>query len=451
MESFLYNLPPEILPLATFLVPIILIIWQLIINWWWLPLPFVLWRPFKFLLRWWRIDKFLSEQEMILLEIKLPKEMLKPIRAMEVVMDGIRQAFFDTPGSWWERWVDGKVQLSGEFEIASIGGDIHFFIRTVKGSRDTIESIIFSQYPEAEISIAEDYTKKVPQDIPNKDWDMWGADYIFPKPDPYPIKTYIDFETEHEAKEEKRIDPIASMLEAMAKIKPGEQLWVQIIAEPIGKDNWQAEFQAEGKKVIEKLARRDKKEIPKRPILFDALDILLTGKMPEEVKEEKELIPPEMKLTPGEREVIMAVERKMSKPCFRTSIRFIFLGERDVFFKANLRLLWGFWGALVREDANALYPYGKTLTKIHGSWFLPINLLRARRVYIRKRKLFKNYVRRDRPLFPFNGKYNTGTFVLSSEELATIFHFPTKITVPAPFMQRVEAKKGEAPSGLPVE
>jgi len=444
-------LPPEILPIANFLAPIFSIIWQIVKNWWWLLLPFILWRPFYFLLKWWRIDRFLNKQKMILLEIKMPKDMLKPIRAMEVVMAGLRQAFYDTPGSWWERWVEGKVQLSGCFEIASIGGDIHFYIRTLDSSRDTIESIIYSQYPEAEISVAEDYTKKVPKDIPNKDWDLWGADYMFPKEDPYPIKTYIDFETEHEAKEEKRIDPIASMLEAMAKIKPGEQLWVQIIAEPVGKDNGLKEYQKQGAKIRDKLARREEKESPKRPIIIDAIDVLLTGNVPAEKEKEKEIMPPEMKLTPGEREVIIGVERKLSKPCFRTSIRFIFLGEREVFFKANLRLLWGFWGALVREDANALYPYGKTITKIHGSWFLPINSLRERRVYIRKRKLFKNYIRRNRPLFPFAGKYNSGTFMLSVEEMATIFHFPNKISSPAPLVSRVEAKKGEAPSGLPVE
>jgi hypothetical protein len=51
------------------------IIWQLIKNWWWLPLPFLLWDPFKYLWRWWRVDIWMATvYKPILLEIKIPKE-----------------------------------------------------------------------------------------------------------------------------------------------------------------------------------------------------------------------------------------------------------------------------------------------------------------------------------------------------------------------------------------
>jgi hypothetical protein len=40
--------------------------------------------------------------------------------------------------------------------------------------------------------------------------------------------------------------------------------------------------------------------------------------------------------------------------------------------------------------------------------------------------------------------------ILNTEELATIYHFPTKM-VEAPMVHRIEAKKGEPPAGLPVE
>lgn len=450
MNSTLFELPPEFLPLANFLALFFLIAWQIIKNWWWLPLPFILWRPFLFLLRWWRIDYFLSQQKSVMLEIKMPKDVLKPIRAMESVMAGLRQATYDPEGSWWEKWVEGKIQLSIYFEIISLGGDIHFYIRVPQASQNIIEPIIYSQYPEAEISVAEDYTKNVPKDIPNKDWDVRGADYRFIKPNPYPIKTYVDFETEHEAKEEKRIDPLASLLEGMAKVRPTDQLWLQIIANPLGPDTGFKKYEKEGQAIKDKLARREKKKAP-RPIIVDVLDVLITGKPPEEKKEEKELIPPEMKLTPGEREIISAVERKIGKPGFTVSIRYLYIGPKKDPFGANWRLPFGFFGSLCTENLNAIVPYGKTFPKIHSSWFLPLNLIKDRRLYIRKRKLFKNYIRRDRPLFPFQGKYDSGTFILNVEELATIFHFPSKLIVPAPFVPRIEAKKGEAPPGLPVE
>jgi len=426
------------------LIPIFSLVLQIIKNWWWLPLPLILWWPFSFFWRWWRTDKFLKEKKFILLEVKVPKEVLKPIRAMETVIDGLWQILYD-PADWWEKWVEGKIILSYSLEIVSLGGELHFFVRIPETSRDPVESTIYSQYPDAEISVADDYSKFVPQDIPNKNWDLWAADYKLLKPDPYPIKTYLKFETEREALEEKRIDPIASLLEAMAKIKPGEQLWVQISAEPV--TNLEVPWVTEGEKIRDELARRAKKPVGK-PMIMEAADVLVTGKAPGEVsKEEKEIIPPEMKLTPGEREVISGVEQKIAKRGFRTNIRFIYLGKRDVFFKAKLRLVLSFFSAFFTQNLNALVPSGKTLTKIHKSWFLPLNLLRNRRLYLRKRAIFRRYRLRVNPYFPRPG----GTFILNTEELATIFHFPGRRVASAPFVERIESKKGEAPPGLPTE
>jgi len=46
--------------------------------------------------------------------------------------------------------------------------------------------------------------------------------------------------------------------------------------------------------------------------------------------------------------------------------------------------------------------------------------------------------------------FATGKFVFNSEELATVFHFPD-MSVKAPNLIRIEAKKGEAPPNLPIE
>jgi len=445
MSSEFFELPPEILKLAKFLAPFVLPVWQVIKHWWWLPLPFILWRLFSFLWLWWRTDLFLKKQKFILLEIRIPKEVLKPIRAMETVLDGLHQTIYKPP-DWWEKWIEGQIQLSYAFEIVSLGGEAHFFIRIPSSLQDSIEAAVYGQYPEAEISLAENYAKKVPQDIPNKEWDLWAADYRLLKPDPYPIKTYRKFETEREPLEEKRIDPLAGLLEAMAKVKPGEQLWVQIIAEPV--TNEKSRWIKEGEKIRDELARRITKSSSTTPMVLEAADILITGEPPKGPEEKKEeLLPPEMKLTPGEREIIMGVEEKISKPGFKTNIRFIYLGKRNVFFRANLRLVFAFFAYFKTESLNGLVPWGKTMTKIHKSWFLPLNLIRKRRMYIRQRKIFRNYTKRLSPLFPLAG----GTFILNTEELATLFHPPGRGVAPAPLIPRLETKKGEAPPGLPTE
>jgi len=429
-------------------ISILLPVWKVVKSWWWLPAPFILWQLFLFLWFWWRNDIFISKQKRILIEVNIPKEVVKPIRAMETVLSHLWQIVYD-PADSWEKWIEGKSILSYSFEIAAINGEPHFFIRIPETSIDAIEASIYSQYPEAEISIVDDYTKHIPQDIPNEDWDLWGTPYKMLKDAPYPIKTYTKFETEREPIEEKIIDPLAELLEAMAKTGPGEQIWVQIVAKPI--TDKEVPWVTEGEKIRDKIARRDpKKTLLKKPLILEAADVLITGQPAgiSEKKEEKDFIPPEMKLTPGEKEVISEVEKKISKLGFQVAIRFIYLGKKDVFFKPRLRLPLSFFGAFSSQDLNAIVPHGQPyITKVPHSWFLPKNLLRDRKVYFRKRALFRKYKLRVSKYFPNHGK----DIILNTEELATLFHFPGRRSAPAPFVKRIEAKKGEAPSGLPIE
>lgn len=413
------------------------------ITWWWVVVPFILIKPLAFLYKWWRTDCWLKKQKWVSLEIKMPRDVFKPIRAMESAMASIHGASYQPPDPW-ETWVDGQVQLSVSFDIVSVGGETRFYIRTPVGYRDSIEAAIYTQYSEAEIKEVEDYTKSVPQNMPNKEWDLFGGDYKMLKDDHYPIKTYRQFETEREVVEEAKIDPMASLLEAMNKVKPGEQFWIQIMAAPIGETVLGA-WIAQGKVLRDKLARRPEVSKPK-PILQEAAGILITGKLSEE-KVEKDIIPPEMKLTPGEKDVLVAIEEKMSKPIFNVSIRFIFLGKRDVWYKGNFRLIFTFFQTFATFNLNALFPIGSTFTKIHKHWFLPANKLIPRRSYLRCRKLFRNYIRRLSPFFPRPG----GTFHLSTEEMASLYHFPGAAVAPSAGVSRVEAKRGEAPLQLPME
>lgn len=433
-------------------------IFQFIKTWWWAPLPFILWGPFKFLWLWWRVDIFLSQQTSVVLEIKLPKELLKPIRAMEVVLSSIQASIYQPP-DLWEKWIDGQVQLSLGLEIASINGEPHFFIRTPKGFRDAVESSIYAQFPEIEIKEVDDYTKYVPQDLPNKDWNMFGFDFTQPKPDYYPIKTYLQFETEKEALEKKRIDPIAGLMEAMAKIKEGEQLWIQFVISPVGdvddikfmgrttSKKSLSEWRRKGELLRDKLARREEDAKPKS-ILQEVSDILIHGKVGEE-KKEKDIIPPEMKLTPGERDILTAIEMKMSKPIFNCFGRVIFLGKREVWFKGNWRLAMAYSSQYTTNNMNAIVPLGRTLTKIKKFFLLrPLNanFIRERRMYLRCRRLFRLYINRLSPFFPEPG----GTFNLNTEELASLYHFPSWEISPVPGIPRMDSKKGPPPE-LPTE
>jgi len=420
-------------------------------NWWWLPLPFLLWKPFLFFYKFWRVELFLLAQKSILLEVKIPRDIEKPIRAMDHVMVGIQAAIYQPPGSWWEEWIDGQVQTSVSFEIASIEGEVHFYIRALESYKNAIEASVYAQYPAAEISEADDYTKYVPQNIPNKEWNLWGADYFILKDDHLPIKTYLQFETEMEKDEERKVDPIATLLESMDKVVPGTQLWIQISAEPWEEKNL-AVWVKEGEKFRDKMARRPEDKNNEKSMIREGAEILLTGKVGEEEKpQERDIIPPEMKLTPGEREILGALEKKMSKPIFRCNARFIWLGKRDVWFKPNFRLAFIYFNGYQTINLNAIFPYGKTLTKVHKSLFTPYNyLVVPRKTYLRCRKLFRNYIRRFTVNFPHPSPPKT-LFMLNTEELASLFHFPSKGSAPATSLPRIESKRGGQPADLPIE
>jgi hypothetical protein len=420
------------------LSPALIIFWQIFKNWWWVLLPFFLWKPLTFLYRFWRMEVWDSTIPKVWLEIKLPQDVIKPIKAMEHVFAGFH-AIHDVI-TWREKWIEGQFQLRFALEIVSIGGEIHFYIRVPKRFRDIIESNIYSQYPEAEISEVSDYTLNVPADIPNKEWELWGTDIINTKPNPYPIKTYTKFESEAQPVEEKRVDPLAGLLEGMSLLKPGEQLWVQIIVKPIREQD--KDWVSEGHEIRDKLARRPEKPKPK-PMVQEAAEILAFG-VEKPGEKEKELIPPEMKLTPGEREIIAGIEEKITKFGFDCNIRYIYLAKRDVYFGPRARIPYSFFKEVSYENLGGFKPEKRTMTKVKSVFFW---FLDKRRLYIRKRRIFRYYKRRWIPYFPRSG----GNYVLNTEELATLFHFPGRITAPAPGLPRIEAKKGGATPGLPVE
>jgi hypothetical protein len=64
-------------------------------------------------------------------------------------------------------------------------------------------------------------------------------------------------------------------------------------------------------------------------------------------------------------------------------------------------------------------------------------------MYLRKRKLFRNYIDRLPPNYPRSPK--RGAFVLNIEEMASLFHFPSWVISPVPGVSRIEAKKKPPP------
>lgn len=408
-------------------------------SWWWVVLPFLLYKPLLNLWLFWRRKEYREEQNFILLEVRIPKDAERPLRAMDNILSGL-WSLYEEP-NWKEKWLEGAYILPLSFEVAGLGGEPHFFIRTPDFYRNTVESHIYSQFPEAEIEKVPDYTDFVPEDVPNENWELWGCDFELMSDVPFPIRTYPKFFEERPGAEaEEKVDPMALLLEGIGKLSSDEQLWLQIVATPV--TDAQTGWISEGEAIRDNLAGRSTSTPSEEPLIIKAIKVLLTGKPPEfgggEVEKEDKWL--EMDLTPGEKNKISAVEDKISQYGYECFIRTVYLAKRDDFFKPHVTIPISFLNQFATSNLNSFKPKAKTITKVNY-------LFTERRGYLKKRKIFERYKERLPYPYPLSG----GTYTLNTEELATIFHFPGEEAAPAPFIERIEARKGEPPSGLPTE
>ena len=414
--------------------------WEILKTWWWLPLPVILFFPLRFFYLWYVNNKYWGRIQWVNLELRTPKDVERPLKAMDQVMTNFWTLY--DPADFKETWVEGKFLLPFFLEIAGIDGNVHFFLRIPKSMRTVFESAIYSQYPDVEVTEVEDYIKRVPQNIPNEEWDMWGCNFKITQKEKggqcYPIKTYASFfEPTQEVKEEKRIDPLSVLIEGMSRLKKGEQLWFQMRLTPVPKTEWYDEC----KTLVNKLVQRP--EPPKdKSITASAIDVLAHGIMPYEKKKEEPsaAVPLEMRITPGERDFVSAIENKMAHAGFRSNLRMIYLGKKDAFFKPNLKLILNFSVGISTQNLNGLMP--AQTTKVVAPY-----PFRERKLYMKKKVMFRRYSKRWIPNYPFDG----GTYILTPEEVATLYHFPSKVGAPTPTFSRIESKKSGPPPSLPIE
>ena len=339
-----------------------------------------------------------------------------------------------------EDWVKGEIPVGFSLEIACHEGQVHFYIRTQSGYRNLVEAQFYAHYPNIEIAEVPDYVHDVPKTVPNKNWDLWGTDFVFAKDDLYPIKTYKYFE---ESVTGTMIDPLASVVETMGKAGPGQFMWLQFIITPY-KEKWYDTGQAT---VDEFLGKVEEEKMGVFARLFhDVWDVFSNigrGLLAQEVVfsgtaegEKKDEAPVEFRLTPGEKEVLKALQANLGKQMFRTRMRYVYIAQREVFQKPlGVSALIGSIKQFNDFNLNSFKPFDNM--KTYANY-----IFTEARLRFRQRRVFRRYVTRDTDP-------QSTRIMLSSEELATVFHIPDMFVM-APSISRVAAKRSGAPSNLPV-
>lgn len=371
-----------------------------------------------------RNAEWISTMKWMMLEIRIPKDIYKSPQAMEMALGN---ALLQTGGigtnhkKYWE----GRVLVWFSLEIVSNEGDIHFYIRLPKQFRNVVESQIYAQYPEAEVFEVDDYTLPVIANMHDEEWAMWGTEFKLNKHEAYPIKTYTDFGLDKPISKPEDaaglIDPITPQIEWMGTMRKDEQVWFQIIVRA-SKDS----FSGDGmfSKPVD-WKDRAKKEIDTLQKKYDSTDSI-------------ELLGKRLKMPKSEQEAINAIERSITKPAFDVGIRAIYLAKKAAFRGEHIT---GLTMMLRQYGAGALNSFGlMNATDFDNPWDDPSG---DKKVDL-KRAMLHAYIDRGWFYPPHKRKH----MVLTSEELATIFHFPGRVST-TPTFKRIESKKSEPPVNLP--
>lgn len=387
---------------------------------------------------WWTMrlfklqGRYLAKVEWVILAIDIPKASEQTPKAMEQVFATISGAHAEI--SKRDKYTKGEVQLSFSFEIVSIDGYIQFLVRTPKVFRDLVEGSIYAQYPDAEITEVEDYTKDIPNNYPNDKYKIWGAELQLAQNEAFPIRTYKFFEDQlsQELK-----DPISSLIENMSRIQKNEQVWFQIIVVPTENSEWVKRALKQAYKIAGKKVSEEKKSIfsPLLSFLFNLPNWVSFLRIEGSESKKDQLDFRVLNLTPGERSSVEAIETKASKLGFICKLRLIYVAPLEQYQTA--RVINSVFGAIKQFGdltSNSLKPNKRTKTSV--VWFFP-----DRRANERRGRIMRNYKARS---WFLGSKY----FILNAEELATIYHFPS-IYVKNPYLKRTEAKKSDAPVSLP--
>lgn len=364
---------------------------NLLLQWYiWLPivilLGFLTWRNYR------REDTEATiESDLLVLEI--PKANDKSELAAEQLFASLHGILRDRE----ELKLNNGVQEHLSFEIASVNGQIRFYVWVPRPLRSFVEGQIYSQYPTVQIRQAdEDYVAHEFEHAV-----VYSSEITLTDNEMLPIKTFQNFE----------VDPLAGITGALAKLETtNEEIWIQILARPI-EDDWH------------KASERWVKSIKAGSVslfsngggfrwLIQALGALWQPPTAESgitaVKE----------LSDRDKTRISEAEKKATKLGYQVKIRLAYLGESTANAHLRMQAIVGTFKQFNSTNLNGF--------KMSKSSFKKEDLLKYR-----------------------NRVFDDAGFILNIEELASVFHLP-HTNVETPNVVWASSKTAEPPSKLPI-
>ncbi len=411
--------------------------WVFFLNVGWLIIAIVFLYGARELYLFYIQNEWAKTHRTILLAIDIPKGNEQTPRAVENMFTYLSGAHGSV--NFFEKWFEGKFQKSFSYEIVSLEGYTQFLIRTPIEFRNLVESSVYSQYPDAEISEVEDYIDLLPGNLPDHEYDVWGTEFVQKGPWVLPIRTYPEFEYKVGPLESQFKDPMATLMDLCSSLRHGEYLGIQLIIIPIGFD-WLKASEAAMDKILNKKAK-SKPDILQRVLVWigEASEAIFSIWSEIDSKGSEPKARSMTELSPQEAKQINMIQMKSSKLSFEVKIRVAYIARRDVINKAKVANgLVGYMKQFAALDLNNLKPdVDMTFTK--AQYFFQKSRLEKK-----KRLLYSAYAHRS-------GSDGVNPGVFNIEELATLWHFPIEASVKAAMVQKAPGRKADAPADLPLE
>ena len=342
-----------------------------------------------------------ASKEGVLLSIQLPRENEKLPIAAEQMFASLHGLIRFTP----------QIREHLSLEIASSTEGIRFYVYTPKIFENFVQSQIYAQYPDAEIKQALDYTRSIPDGA-----NVAASEISLAKDFIFPIKTFRDFE----------VDPLAAITSAVGNLGADERIWVQILIRPVD-DFWQER----GHNYVESV-RMGQEEISLDPrgialdvgrhtlnIFGNVFSHAMRGPVP--LEPQRSSPPQPVRLSAGKELDLKLIENKLSKMGFETKIRVVAIAPT---VSAAENRLSGALASFQQFSTASLNGFAANPDSPNAT------------------AIIREF--QDRLFLP----KQEGNYVLTIEELASIFHLPN-ISVETPTISWTRAKKGEPPLNLP--
>ncbi len=288
------------------------------------------------------------------------------------------------------------------FEIVAKEKKIIFYVIVPTGMKRYMEQQINAHYPSAVVEESSDYNIFNPQSA------IIAGDIKTRRNMLLPLKTYNKME----------VDPLNTILNVMTKLREDEGMSIQYIVRS-AHPRWHSKAGKIGRKIYKgESIRQILRTHDMNPITRFFYELFKAAKSPS-----KDINNPQMnRLTQMEEEMLKGIEEKNSKAGLDVNLRIVVSAENAGQGRMYLENL------ISAYAQYNLYEYGNSF----------MNKIRIGE----KRRTIHDFIYRR-----FNRKIR---FLLNTEELASLFHFPNK-TSETPNILWLSASHAPAPSELPGE